>query len=105
MPLNDSSLGRLSRATPLTLTEITFRPYSAHCYSFTAVVRDGYNGRGVSLAQVIRLIASTGHVGKINNYHQANRAIFISLKWLQLACLIPALVQWHGSINYRGGRP
>ncbi|KAG9227979.1 hypothetical protein BJ875DRAFT_289885 [Amylocarpus encephaloides] len=68
MPLNDSSLGRSSRATPPTLTEITFRPHSAHCYSFTAVVRDGCDGRGVSLAQVVRLIASTGHVGKIDDF-------------------------------------
>jgi len=50
MPLDDSSLGRSSRTTPPTLTEITFRLYSAHCYSFMAVVRDGCDGRGVSLA-------------------------------------------------------
>jgi len=68
MPLNDSSLGRSSRATPPTLTEITFRPYSAHCYSFTAVVRDGCDGRRVSLAHVAQLIASTGHVGKIDDF-------------------------------------
>merc|ERR1711977_561294 len=68
MPLNDSSLGRSSRATPPTLTEITFRPHSAYCYSFTAVVRDGCDGRGVSLAQVVQLIASTGHVGKIDDF-------------------------------------
>ncbi|KAG4440623.1 hypothetical protein IFR05_003882, partial [Cadophora sp. M221] len=68
MPLDDSSLGRSSRATPPTLTEITFRPHSAHCYSFTAVVRDGCDGRGVSLGQVVRLIASIGHVGKINDF-------------------------------------
>merc|ERR1711964_638193 len=68
MPLNDSSLGRSSRATPPTLTEITFRPNSAYCYSFTAVVRDGCDGRGVSLAQVVQLIASPGHVGKIDDF-------------------------------------
>lgn len=68
MPLNDSSFGRLSRATPPTLTEITFRPHSAHYYSFTAVVRDGCDGRGVSLAQVVQLIASTGHAGKIDDF-------------------------------------
>ena len=68
MPLNDSSLGRSSRATPPTLTEITLRPHSAHCYSFTAVIRDGCDRRGVSLAQVVRLIASTGHVGKIDDF-------------------------------------
>ncbi|KAH8787553.1 hypothetical protein F5882DRAFT_110926 [Hyaloscypha sp. PMI_1271] len=68
MPLDDSSPGRSSGATPPTLTEITFRPHSAHCYSFTAVVRDGCDGRGVSLTQVVRLIASTGHVGKIDDF-------------------------------------
>jgi hypothetical protein len=68
MPLNNSSLSRLSRATLPTLTEITFRPHSVYYYSFTAVVRDGYNGREVSLAQVIRLITSTGYVGKIDDF-------------------------------------
>jgi hypothetical protein len=67
MSLGDSNLGPLSRATP-TLTEITFRPHSAHCYSFTATIRDGCDGRGVSLAQLARLIANTGHVGKINDF-------------------------------------
>merc|ERR1711964_645025 len=33
MLLDDSSLSRPSRATPPTLTEITFRPHSTHCYS------------------------------------------------------------------------
>ena len=68
MSLGDSSLNGSSRATPPTLTEITFRPHSAHYYSFTAVVRDGYNGRGVSLAHLAQLIANTGHVGKINDF-------------------------------------
>ena len=68
MSLDDSSLSRSSKATPPTLTEITFRPHSAHCYSFTALVHNGYDGRGVSLAQVVRLIASTGHVGKIDDF-------------------------------------
>ena len=68
MPLDDSSLGRSSGATPPTLTEIMFRPHCAHCYSFTAVVQDGCDGRGVSLAQVVPFIASTGHVGKIDDF-------------------------------------
>ncbi|KAH6694352.1 hypothetical protein BKA61DRAFT_711903 [Leptodontidium sp. MPI-SDFR-AT-0119] len=68
MRLGDSSLGRPSRATTPTLTEITFRPHSAHCYSFTAMIRDGCDGRGVSLAQLARLIANTGHVGKIDDF-------------------------------------
>ncbi|TAQ85113.1 hypothetical protein B7494_g6565 [Chlorociboria aeruginascens] len=68
MSLGDSNLSPSSRATPPTLTEITFRPHSAHCYSFTATIRDGCNGRGVSFAQLARLIASTGHVGKIDDF-------------------------------------
>jgi hypothetical protein len=68
MLLNDSSHGRSSRATSPTLTEITFRPHSAHCFSFTAVVQGDCDGRGVSLAQVVQLIASTGHVGKIDDF-------------------------------------
>jgi len=68
MSLGDSNLSPSSRATPPTLTEITFRPHSAHCYSFTATIRDGYDGRGVSLAQLARLIASTGHAGKIHDF-------------------------------------
>jgi hypothetical protein len=68
VPLDDSNLGRPSRATTPTLTEITFRPHSAHCYSFTAMIRDGCDGRGVSLGQLARLIESTGHVGKIDDF-------------------------------------
>ncbi|TVY13332.1 hypothetical protein LARI1_G008575 [Lachnellula arida] len=68
MSLGDSNLSPSSRATPPTLTEITFRPHSAHCYSFTATIRDGCDVRGVSLAQLARLIASTGHVGKIDDF-------------------------------------
>jgi hypothetical protein len=68
MSLGDSNLSPSSRATPPTLTEITFRPHSAHCYSFTATIRDGCDGRGVSLAQLARLIANTGHVGKIDDF-------------------------------------
>jgi hypothetical protein len=68
IPLNDSSFDYSSRATLPALTEITFRPHSAHCYSFTATIRDGSGGRGVSFGQVIGLIASTGYVGKINDF-------------------------------------
>ncbi|PVH74385.1 hypothetical protein DL98DRAFT_31107 [Cadophora sp. DSE1049] len=48
-----------------TLTEITFRPHSAYYYSFTATIRDGYKGRGVSLAQLARLIANTVYVERL----------------------------------------
>jgi hypothetical protein len=68
MPLDESNPDRSSRATLPTLTEITFRPHSAHCFSFTAIVRDGCDGRGVSLGQVVRLMASIGHVGKIDDF-------------------------------------
>ncbi|KAL5316367.1 hypothetical protein ACEPPN_015412 [Leptodophora sp. 'Broadleaf-Isolate-01'] len=88
MPLNDSSLGRSSRATPPTLTEITFRPHSAHCYSFTAVVRDGCDGRGVSLAHVAQLIASTGHVGKIDDF---------TIKPMEQHSYLLSGFRWHAS--------
>merc|ERR1711939_557475 len=68
MSLGDSNLSPSSRATSPTLTEITFRPHSAHCCSFTATIWDGCDGRGVSLAQLARLIANTGHVGKIDDF-------------------------------------
>ena len=69
MLLDDSNLSPSSRATLPTLTEITFRLHSAHCYSFTATIWDGCDGRGVSLAQLARLIASTGPVGKIDDFN------------------------------------
>lgn len=68
IPLDDFNRGRLSRDTPPTLTEITFRPHSAHCHSFTAVVRDGGNGQGVSFGQLARLVASIGHAGEIDDF-------------------------------------
>jgi hypothetical protein len=36
--------------------------------SFTTVIRDAYNGRGVSFNQVARLIESIGHVGNIDDF-------------------------------------
>jgi hypothetical protein len=45
-----------------------FHLYSIYCYSFTVMIWDSYNRRGVSLGQVIRLIAGTSHVGKINDF-------------------------------------
>ena len=62
------NLDRSPRAVLLTLTEVTFRPHSLHCCSFTAVIRDGCDGRGVSFSQVSRLIEGIGHVGKIDNF-------------------------------------
>ena len=59
---------RLSSVALPTLTEVTFRPHSPHCCSFTAVIRDGCAERGVSFSQVVRLIASIGHVGKIDDF-------------------------------------
>lgn len=53
------------RAALPTLIEVTFRPHSPHCCSFTAVIRDGGAERGVSFGQVGRLIANIGHVGNI----------------------------------------
>ncbi|KAI9782622.1 MAG: hypothetical protein M1839_004868 [Geoglossum umbratile] len=51
-----------------TLTEITFRPHSLYCCSFTAVIWDGCNGRGVSFGQLAQLIESIGYVGKIDDF-------------------------------------
>jgi len=66
--LGDFNLSSLSKATLPTLTEITFRPHSAHYYSFTATIWNSYDGREVSLVQLARLIASTGHVRKIDDF-------------------------------------
>ncbi|KAL5312933.1 hypothetical protein ACEPPN_019359 [Leptodophora sp. 'Broadleaf-Isolate-01'] len=68
MSLGNYNLSPSSRATLPTLTEITFRPHSAHCYSFTATIQDGCDGPGLSLGQVVRLITSIGHVGKIDDF-------------------------------------
>jgi len=57
-----------SRDVLPTLTEVTFRPHSTHCCSFTAVIRDSCDGRGVSFGQFARLIESIGHVGKIDDF-------------------------------------
>jgi hypothetical protein len=62
------NLNRSSRAALPTLTEVTFRPHSPHCCSFTAVIRDGSAERGVSFGQLAQLIASIGHVGKIDDF-------------------------------------
>lgn len=51
-----------------TLTEITFRPHSIHYCSFTAVIRDSRDGRGVSFSQLAQLIESVSHIGKIDDF-------------------------------------
>jgi hypothetical protein len=63
-----SLFDRLSGAALPMLTEIIFRPHSPHCYSFTAVIRDSCAERGVSFSQVVQLIATIGHVGKIDDF-------------------------------------
>ncbi|KAI9866126.1 MAG: hypothetical protein M1813_001687 [Trichoglossum hirsutum] len=50
------------------LVEVTFRPHFLYCCSFTAVIRDGCDGRGVSFGQLAQLIESIGHVGKIDDF-------------------------------------
>ncbi|KAG9228076.1 hypothetical protein BJ875DRAFT_269787 [Amylocarpus encephaloides] len=94
---SDSNLNPSSRVTLLTLTEITFRPHSAHCYSFTATIRDGCDGRGVSLAQLARLIASTGHVGKVNDF---------TIKSIEQHLYLLSGFSWHtlSSITAEAGR-
>ncbi|KAG9238930.1 hypothetical protein BJ875DRAFT_436917 [Amylocarpus encephaloides] len=62
------NLDRSSRAILPTLTDVTFRPHSQHCCSFTAVVRDCCDGPGVSFNQVAQLIESIGYVGKIDDF-------------------------------------
>jgi hypothetical protein len=62
------NLDRSSGAALPMLTEVTFRPHSSHCCSFTAVIRDGCAEQGVSFSQVVRLITSIGHVGKIVDF-------------------------------------
>jgi hypothetical protein len=63
-----SEIDGSSRDILPTLTEITFRPQSSHICSFTAVVQDVRDGRGVSFSQLARLIESIGHVGKIDDF-------------------------------------
>jgi hypothetical protein len=65
---NLSTRGRSSDDLLPTLTEVTFRPYSQHCCSFTAVVQDSCDERGVSFSQLAQLIKSIGHVGKIDDF-------------------------------------
>jgi hypothetical protein len=45
-------------------TEITFRLWSPRSWAFTAVVRDGCDGNGVSLAQLTQLIKGKGYAGE-----------------------------------------
>ena len=62
------NIDRSSRAILPTLTEVTSRPHSPHCCSFTAVIRDGCDRRGASFSQVASLIEGIGHVGKIDDF-------------------------------------
>jgi hypothetical protein len=68
MRSSSSELGRLSSDSLPTLTEITFRPRSPHSCSFTAVVRDGHEGQGVSFSQLAQLIEGIGYVGKLDDF-------------------------------------
>ncbi|OBT81135.1 hypothetical protein VE02_10294 [Pseudogymnoascus sp. 03VT05] len=51
-----------------TLTEITFRPRSPHSCAFTAVIRDGRGGNGVSFTQLAQLIRGVGYVGELDDF-------------------------------------
>ncbi|KAH8750986.1 hypothetical protein F5882DRAFT_524857 [Hyaloscypha sp. PMI_1271] len=66
--LDCGNLDRLPGGALPILAEITFRLHSAYYCSFTVVIRDGYNGRGVLLGQIVGLIASISHMGKINDF-------------------------------------
>ena len=65
VPPDYGNVDRSSRAILPTLAEATFCPHSADCCSFTAVI---YAEQGVSFGQLSRLIASIGHVGKIDDF-------------------------------------
>jgi len=51
-----------------TLTKVIFRPHSLHCCSFTAVIRDGCDRRGVFFSQLAQLIKSIGYMEKIDDF-------------------------------------
>ncbi|KAH0538364.1 hypothetical protein FGG08_005059 [Glutinoglossum americanum] len=68
MPSDCYNLGQSSRDVLPTLVEVTFRPHSRHYCSFTAVVRDSCDGRGVSFSQLARLVENIGHIGKIDDF-------------------------------------
>ena len=51
-----------------TLTEITFRPWSPHSCSFTAVIEDGCDGNGASLTQLAQLIKGIGYIGELEDF-------------------------------------
>jgi hypothetical protein len=65
VPPDYGNLDQSSRAVLPTLAEATFRLYSVDYCSFIAVI---YAEQGVSFGQLSRLIASIGHVGKINDF-------------------------------------
>lgn len=48
MPPDYYNLNRSSQAVLPTLTEVTFRPHSPHCYSFMAIIRGSYKDGGLS---------------------------------------------------------
>lgn len=68
MSPNCCNLDRLFRAALLTLIEVTFHLHSSHCCFFTAVIQNGCAEQEVSFSQVVWLIASIGHVGKIADF-------------------------------------
>jgi hypothetical protein len=68
MPSDCSDLGGSSGNILPTLVEVTFRPQTPHCCSFTAIIRDGCDRRGVSFGQLAQLIRGTSHVGRIDDF-------------------------------------
>jgi hypothetical protein len=87
--------GLLSSDILPTLTEVTFRPHSTHYCSFTAVVREGCNGQGVSLSQLAQLIKSIGHVGKIDDF---------TIKPIEQHSFLLTGFSWHTSSQPSFGR-
>ena len=68
MPSDDYDLGGSSRNILPTLIEITFYPHSPQCCSFTAVIWDGCDRRGVSFSHLARLVESISHAEKIDDF-------------------------------------
>ena len=62
------NLGLSSSDILPTLIEVTSRPHSSDCCSFTAVVWEDCDGQGVSFSQLAQLIESIGHFGKIDYF-------------------------------------
>ena len=62
-----TALGRSSSNVSSTLIEITFRPKSRNCSSYSAVIHDTRGKESVPFGQLAHIIQSFGPIGTINN--------------------------------------